>query len=185
MQPQPSLFFFTLSTLSHILSCLSTQQLSNLCGQQNSFNSHIETAYNFPIWQQSRRLWLNTACRSLDYLLDLFGAVSCLSIYRNCVETPRNCPTSPSTSWSTLLLRYIELSGLFICCPHRTGFINASSSIRTLLIEQLRSNIAYPIIVWLCFAALYMQLTITSNLLSFDVEGRARSLAYILFAEQR
>lgn len=189
MQPQPSLFFFTLSTLSHthshILSCLSTQQLSNLCGQQNSFNSHIETAYNFPIWQQSRRLLLNTACRSLDYLLDLFGAVSCLSIYGNCVETPRNCPTSPSTSWSTLLLRYIELSGLFICCPHRTGFINASSSIRTLLIEQLRSNIAYPIIVWLCFAALYMQLTITSNLLSFDVEGRARSLAYILFAEQR
>lgn len=34
-----------------ILSCLSHYQLSNLCGQQNSFNSHIETAYNFPIWQ--------------------------------------------------------------------------------------------------------------------------------------
>lgn len=83
MQPQPSLFFFTLSTLSHtlshILSYLSTQQLSNLCGQQNSFNSHIETAYNFPIWQQSRRLLLNTACRSLDYLLDL------LDPFRRCL----------------------------------------------------------------------------------------------------
>lgn len=111
-----------------ILSCLSHYQLSNLCGQQNSFNSHIETAYNFPIWQTITPIVAEHSVPFFGLLLRPILASRLVPIRGLSMENPAH-----KTSLSTLLLSYIELSS-----PHLVSRLALSMlpEIRTLLIDN-------------------------------------------------
>lgn len=93
-----------------------------ICAVNKTRSIHtLKPHITFPFDKQSRRLLLNTACRSLDYFLDP-------------IWHPDSCP-SMGYLWkiqltrllSTLLLSYFELSSpRRVSSRHSTGFINAS-----------------------------------------------------------
>lgn len=157
-------FFSTLSTHTErvfvfvcILSCLSHYQLSNLCGQQNSFNSHIETAYNFPIWQTITPIIAEHSVPFFGLLLRPILASRLVPIRGLSMENPAH--ETPLDF--VIIVLWTLVSPPRLVSSHEWLYQCFLKSELYWLIIQLRSIILHSIIGWLCLTAFfYMQLTI-------------------------